>query len=263
MNAQLIYDLGAHLGEDTDFYLKKGFKTVAIEADPVLAERLRERFRSNLSDGSLVVIEAAIAENAGEVGFYVNQSNSVWGTIRPTWAERNASEGSPSKLIKVKAISFPEVLREHGVPYYLKIDIEGADVLCLEGLMGTPDKPKFVSIESEKRLWQALLYEFEIFNSLGYSKFKIINQEHTKRQKPPNPATEGRFAEHRFERGSSGLFGEELPGKWLTKSQAIWRYRFVFLRYRFFGDSGILRFLLRVPRLGGLRAPWYDTHASL
>jgi FkbM family methyltransferase len=95
MNAQLIYDLGAHLGEDADFYLKKGFDIVAIEADPVLAERLRERFRSNLSDGILVVIEAAIAENTGAVDFYVNQANSVWGTIRPTWAERNASAGSP------------------------------------------------------------------------------------------------------------------------------------------------------------------------
>lgn len=48
MNAQLIYDVGGHLGEDTDFYLKKGFKVVAIEANPGLAERLSERFRSNL-----------------------------------------------------------------------------------------------------------------------------------------------------------------------------------------------------------------------
>jgi FkbM family methyltransferase len=263
MNAQLIYDLGAHLGEDSDFYLKKGFKIVAIEANPVLAEKLTERFRSNLSDGSLVVIEAAIAENAGEVDFYVNQSNSVWGTIRPTWAERNAFAGSPSKLIKVKAINFAEVLRKHGVPYYLKIDIEGADVLCLESLMETPDRPKLVSIESEKRSWPALLYEFEMFKRLGYSKFKIVDQEHIDRQKPPNPAAEGRYVEYRFERGSSGLFGEELPGKWLTTRQAIWRYRFIFLRYRLFGDFGILRILLRVPGLRRLTAPWYDTHARL
>ena len=30
------------MGEDTDFYLKKGFNVVAIEANPVLAEKLRE-----------------------------------------------------------------------------------------------------------------------------------------------------------------------------------------------------------------------------
>jgi FkbM family methyltransferase len=263
VNSQLIYDVGAHLGEDTDFYLKKGFKIVAIEADPVLAERLRERFRSNLSDGSLVVIEAAIAENSGEINFYVNQANSVWGTIRPNWAERNAFKGSPSELIKVQAITFAEVLNKYGVPYYLKIDIEGADILCLESLMERPDRPRFVSIESEKRSWRALLYEFEIFNRLGYLRFKIVNQKHVSEQKPPNPAAEGRSVQHRFEPGSSGLFGEDLSGRWLTTHQAIWRYRFIFLRYLFFGDFGILRILLRVPGLGRLGAPWWDTHARL
>ena len=93
MDPQLICDVGAHLGEDTDFYLKKGLKVVAIEANPVLAEKLRERLRSNLAGGSLVVLNAAIAENAGELDFYVNQSLSVWGTIRPAWAERNAFFG--------------------------------------------------------------------------------------------------------------------------------------------------------------------------
>ncbi|MGA8871637.1 MAG: hypothetical protein WB460_10900 [Candidatus Acidiferrales bacterium] len=77
MDAQLIYDVGAHLGEDTDFYLRKGFKVVAIEANPVLAEKFRERFRSNCSDGNLFVVEAAITEDPGEAGFYINQSNSV------------------------------------------------------------------------------------------------------------------------------------------------------------------------------------------
>jgi len=264
MDAQLIYDVGTHLGEDTDFYLRKGFKVVAIEANPVLAGKLRARFQSNLSDGSLVVVDAAIAENAGEIGFYVNQTLSVWGTIRPAWAERNAFGGNPSELIKVKAISFPEVLSKYGVPYYLKIDVEGADVLCLEGLTKNSDRPKFVSIESEKRSWHALLYEFELFKRLGYSRFKIVDQEQITRQKSPDPAVEGCYVSNRFEPGSSGLFGEELPGKWLTTRQAIRRYRFIFLRYRLFGDFGILRILLRVPGLRRtLRAPWYDTHAAI
>jgi len=264
MNAQLIYDVGGHLGEDTDFYLRKGFNVVAIEANPALADRLRERFRSNLSDGTLVVVDAAIAESEGEIGFYVNQSLSVWGTIRPAWAERNAFGGRPSKLIKVKAITFHEVLGKHGIPYYLKIDIEGADILCLEGLVEKPDRPKFVSIESEKRSWHALLYEFEMFKRLGYSRFKIVDQEHIGRQRPPDPPAEGHYVDHKFEPGSSGLFGKELPGEWLTARQAIWRYRFIFLRYRLFGDFGILRILLSLPRCRKiLKPPWYDTHATI
>jgi len=32
----LIFDIGSHKGEDTDFYLKKAFKVVAFEANPKL-----------------------------------------------------------------------------------------------------------------------------------------------------------------------------------------------------------------------------------
>ena len=264
MNGQLIYDVGAHVGEDTDFYLRKGFRVVAIEAHPVLAEKLRQRFGSHLSDGSLVVIEAAIAETTGEISFFVNESSSVWGTIRPEWAERNAARSAPSKLIKVRAIRFVELLEKYGAPYYLKIDIEGADLLCLEGLLQKPDRPEFVSIESEQKSWRALLHEFEVLRRAGYSRFKIVDQTRIDRQKIPRLAAEGRFVEYSFQPRSTGLFGKELPGKWLTAREAIRRYRFIFLRYRLFGDNGVLRFLLRIPALrDAFNPPWYDTHATV
>jgi FkbM family methyltransferase len=283
MTCQLIYDVGAHAGEDTDFYLKKGFKVVAIEANPDLAGRLRDKFPSNVSDGSLIVVDAAIAESDGEVDFYTNQT-SVWGTIRPAMAERNAALGGQSKVIKVRTTSFRELLSRFGIPHYLKVDIEGADLLCLEGLLEQSERPRFVSIESEKRSWPELLHEFELLTKLGYSRFKIIDQERVGRQRPPRPATEGRYVDHAFQRGSSGLFGDELPGKWMTKRQAIRRYMLIFLTYRLFGDFGIVRRFFPVaaknasgPRVlpakawpilrtlfrRTLKAHWYDTHAAL
>lgn len=89
------------------------------------------------------MIEAAIAENPGEVDFYVNKSMSVWGTIRPEFVER-ASLGYPSQLVRLKALTFAQVLMKYGVPYHLKIYIEGADLLCLEGLMDQPDRPSCI-----------------------------------------------------------------------------------------------------------------------
>lgn len=247
MNPKLIYDVGAHIGEDTEFYLKKGFRVVAIEANPVLAEKLKEKFRTNVADGSLIVVSYAIARTPGEVGFYVSE-RSEWGTVQPEFAERNVHLGSRSNLITVNAIRFRDVLAEHGTPYYLKIDVEGADVLCLESLLEVSDRPRYLSIESEKRSWQALLHEFELFRKLGYTKFKIVDQEQAHRLKAPKPAAEGRYIDHRFEPGSSGLFGLELPGGWLTMRQALRRYRLIYLRYYLFGDYGILRrAILRLP----------------
>ncbi len=293
MNQRLIYDVGAHVGEDTEFYLKKGFRVVAIEANPVLAERLKEKFRPHIADGSLMVVAYAIAESAGETWFYVSE-RSEWGTVQPTFAERNAYMGSSSNLITVNAIRFRDVLAEHGIPYYLKIDVEGADVLCLEGLLEVSGRPRYVSIESEKRSWQALLHEFELFTKLGYTKFKIVDQEQVYRLKAPKPAAEGRYIDHKFQPGSSGLFGRELPGEWLTMRQALRRYRLIYLQYYLFGDYGILRrAILRLPgfkkaastsssapspstlrkimnavlriRLFEIvfKSQWYDTHATV
>ena len=38
MTADLIYDVGMHNGADTAFYLAKGFRVVAVEANPELVQ---------------------------------------------------------------------------------------------------------------------------------------------------------------------------------------------------------------------------------
>ena len=55
---KLIFDVGAHKGEDTTFYLKKGFKVIAVEANPALAQGLRDRFQWAIEPGQLTVVEA-------------------------------------------------------------------------------------------------------------------------------------------------------------------------------------------------------------
>jgi 16S rRNA A1518/A1519 N6-dimethyltransferase RsmA/KsgA/DIM1 with predicted DNA glycosylase/AP lyase activity len=39
--SDLIFDIGLHRGEDTDFYLKKGFRVAAFEVDPNLVAHCR------------------------------------------------------------------------------------------------------------------------------------------------------------------------------------------------------------------------------
>jgi hypothetical protein len=36
MQDLLVFDIGCHRGEDSDFYLQKGFRIVAVEANPAL-----------------------------------------------------------------------------------------------------------------------------------------------------------------------------------------------------------------------------------
>ena len=266
--AELVFDVGFHKGEDTDFYLKKGFRVVAVEANPVLYAAGLERFRTPIGQGRLSLLNVAIAESEGPVRFFINRRTSEWGTTSAAFAERNRELGAPSEEITVPGVRFEKIVAEYGVPYYVKIDIEGADHLCLRALEQFGKRPAYVSVESNKTSWAGLVQEFEQLQTLGYRRFKVVSQEGVPQQVCPRHSLEGQYAEHRFARGSSGAFGEEAPGEWLSARQALGRYRRIFLGYRLFGDSGWLTpRTLRRPLLWRLirhlpKADWYDTHAA-
>jgi len=269
MRSDLIYDVGAHKGEDAEFYLLKGFRVVAIEAVPALCDDIRTRLRSYLKSGQLTLINAAISDSACPITFFINRRISVYGTSSENWAKRNELFGAPSDKATVNGIRFSDVLAEHGIPYYLKIDIEGSDLLCLHALKSVPSRPKFVSIESATVRWADALEEFSLLRELGYSKFKLVQQRDVNKQRCPTPPAEGRYVDHHFEKGSSGLFGHELPGHWMSEREALKSYRFKFLRYRLIGDESLLwrsrygqrlynRYVTRLLKVG-----WYDTHATI
>ncbi len=269
MNGRLIIDVGVHQGEDAEFYLKKGFEVVGIEAEPSLCEATQRSLRRYIDEGQLTLLNVAVATDDGEVTFYRNLGHSYWGTTSTAWAARNERMGAPSVKITVPGLRFERVLERYGVPYYLKVDIEGADLLCIRALRQFKERPKYVSLESSKTSWKGLLEEFALLQDLGYRRFKVVAQDQVQQQVCPNPAREGSYVPHQFGPGASGTFGEEAPGAWLNASEAIGVYRGIFRKYRWLGDDGRVRSLLR--RYGFLQglerfvpsSGWYDTHAAL
>jgi hypothetical protein len=69
-----------------------------------------------------------------------------------------------------------DLLKQYGCPGYLKVDIEGADLLCVRALEHSDVRPKYVSIESSKTSWRDLLDEFRTLEKLGYTTFQVVDQ---------------------------------------------------------------------------------------
>jgi hypothetical protein len=151
----------------------------------------------------------------------------------------------------------------------MKIDIEGMDSVCLLSLFYFSGRPRYISIESEKKSFIKLIKEIKLFNKLGYNKFKAINQKDVIHQREPASAGEDIRIGHIFRFGSSGLFGKDLEGKWLGKYAIISRYILIFIGYFLYGDYGIVtkskifkKIRLRLERKLGVSIPgWFDTHA--
>ena len=92
--------------------------------------------------------------------------------------------------------------------------------------------PRYLSMESEKRTWEGLIHEFDLFTELDYDRFKIVSQRKAHHQ---------RSADFTFRKGASGMFGEDAPGEWMTRDQAVRAYGRIFLNYRVAGDFSPLR----------------------
>ena len=280
----LIFDVGMHLGQDTAYYLRKGFRVVAVEANPELVRLAGARFAEALADGSLTIVSGAITHAPGDtVTFYTNSEMTIWGT---TSASRAASTGRGGDLtpITVPTIRFDDVLARWGVPYFMKVDIEGADTVCLEALMGVPEheRPVSVSIESDKRDWDKVLAELALLERLGFNRFAVVQQAGVSHNRRPIRRLDGSWVMHAFEAHGSGPFGEDLAAPWLDAERARVRYRRIFRGYRMVeavhgwmgtgaaddtvdcgigtvlgrATSGFVADRLRRPLLG-----WYDTHA--
>jgi FkbM family methyltransferase len=273
MRSNLIIDVGMHQGEDSEFYIKKGFDVVAVEANPKLYTSAKERLASYVNSGRLKLINAAIAPEPGKVRFAVADENPVWGSLSSDFIERNRALGVKYDYVDVPAVPFDEVLREHDVPYYLKIDIEGFDMLCVRALRNLSERPKFVSIETAASAndapFEAYFDELAELWSLGYRHFKYVQQAR-KNVSCPNPPREGVYVDAQFDDVCSGPFGEETPGPWLNIEQAMTRARQIARRHNFGGIGGKysrtpVGVAYRAWQARVLKRPvgWYDLHAKL
>ena len=144
-DSRLIFDLGLNNGDDTEFYLKRGFSVVALDANPALCERAERRFQAAIGERRLKIVNAAIWGKSGRKNFYINLDNDHWSSLDATWAARNASN---CKEIAVECVTLGSLFSEFGVPYYLKVDVEGVDQSVIEQLCSSRALPLFVSVET-------------------------------------------------------------------------------------------------------------------
>lgn len=234
----LIFDLGVNHGDDTEFYLAKGFRVVGVEADPIIAQELGRRFAAEIADGRFVLEAVGILDKPGQQTFYRNIFCDHWSSFDPGYGCRGDTQFE-TILVECKPISY--LFEKYGYPYYLKVDIEGADQLVLKQLRLMETKPTFVSVEEFGLATINLLY------SLGFNMFSLRRQQDKSWAHLPNPPREGVFVERAFTQRDSGPFGLEVP-EWMPVDKA----------QRAFNQ------LVRDENNNWLPPPgeWYDLHAT-
>jgi FkbM family methyltransferase len=222
-----IFDIGFEDGSDTAYYLYRGYNVIAVDADPKLVEAGMIRFEKEIKEGRLTLLNLGISDTKETKPFFVNTYQSEWSSF----IERLGARNDPNYYsIQVECAPLGNLLLKYGTPFYLKIDIEGNDILGLESMLKTPqEKPKYISIEAADIKWMDKLVE------LGYTKFKLVNQAIVQKQST---------MDWDFKLGCSGNFGEDAPGDWVSASELVSTFNFLHHTYNASPDS------------------WYDIHAK-
>ena len=238
IHEDLIFDFGLHKGYDAEFYLKKGFRVVGVEAVPELAAQSRERL-AEWGD-RLTIVNKAIFEQPGEtVSFFTVPSKDDWGSLNRNIAEKGTEN---SIEISVETVDLSSLYDTFGVLRYIKCDMEGGDLIFCDQLLRETRHPRFVSVEMNSGDEPMMLQK------CGYEVGQIVNQWMHNFTRCPVPPREGSFTEVQFNGEMSGLFGRELPPeKWISLDQLGDIYR-LWKKLRDFDEK--------------LAPGWVDLHAT-
>ena len=162
-----VFDIGMYDAEDTKYYLENGFRVVAVEGNPDLVASAEKALANYVSSGQLVCVNKAISADGEPVDLVLSGADLG---ASSTQANRVAARW-PIGTFKVDGTTMRELIREYGVPHFIKSDIEGADRFCVLGL-DAATRPQYLSYEAGEDFGELLQHCARI----GFTKFKIINQ---------------------------------------------------------------------------------------
>lgn len=132
----LAFDVGAHVGDRTACFRRLGARVVAVEPQPSLVPVLRLLFGGDLG----VAIEpSAVGAAEGRLAMHLNRRNPTISTLSARFVEQAATadgwrDQQWGEQVAVPVTTLDTLIRRHGEPRFVKIDVEGFEAEVLAGL---------------------------------------------------------------------------------------------------------------------------------
>jgi FkbM family methyltransferase len=132
----LVFDVGAHVGNHSRCFARLGARAIAIEPQPAFAAWLRWLFRH---DPQVVVVESALGAKAGVARLHPSPRTPTVATLSTDWmaSVRMAKSFTAVRWeapIEVPVTTLDALIEGHGLPRFCKIDVEGFEAEILRGL---------------------------------------------------------------------------------------------------------------------------------
>ena len=141
----LVFDVGAHVGDRVASFRRLGARVVAVEPQPALALTLKTLYGR---DRNVIIESKAVGRRPGTLAMKINIDNPTVSTASSAFID--AAKGAQGwegqsweKTIVVPVTTLDALIETHGVPSFVKIDVEGFEGEALAGLTRPVDVLSF------------------------------------------------------------------------------------------------------------------------
>jgi FkbM family methyltransferase len=141
----LIFDIGANVGEKTDVFLRLGARVAAVEPDERCQQVLRAKFLEyRLAPKPVTVVGQAVSEKVAVETMWVDGPGSALNTLSQKWAdtlrgdkkrfEHTSDVLEFAQKKSVETTTLEQLTVTYGLPFFVKIDVEGHELSALRGM---------------------------------------------------------------------------------------------------------------------------------
>ncbi len=144
-SGDLVFDVGANMGNRTKVFLSLQARVVGCEPQAQCADFLQEVLAR---EGNFTLVRQALGNRAGKTEMFVSSSH-VLSTLSADWIGATQQSGrfaayewATKQAVEVTTLD--QAIREYGKPSFIKVDVEGYEAEVLAGLSEPVD---YISIE--------------------------------------------------------------------------------------------------------------------
>lgn len=169
-SGDLVFDVGAHVGDRVASFRRLGARVVAVEPQRAMVKALRLLYGR---DRSVSIEAVAVGREPGKARMQINADNPTVSTVSSAFVE--SAHGAPgwetqrwSEFADVEVTTLDALIARHGVPAFIKLDVEGFEA---EALSGLSQAVRGLSFEFTTIQPDVALACIERCVAMGYSRF--------------------------------------------------------------------------------------------
>lgn len=133
----LVFDVGAHVGDRTAAFAALGARVVALEPQPGVLPWLRRMVGRR---PGVTIVPEAVGRSVGSAVLAISDAHPTVSTLATVWRER-LPVANPTfrrvrwnRSVEVRVTTLDELVEQFGEPRFCKIDVEGHEAEVLAGL---------------------------------------------------------------------------------------------------------------------------------